>query len=72
MGTITENTVQENAILTNDSISLENDVLYFTSLSVAKLMLKNGIINKKEFREMDTILRKKFCPLLADLFSENA
>ena len=71
METITENTVQENAILTNDSINLENDVLYFTSLSVAKLMLKNGIINKKEFREMDTILRKKVCPLLADLFSEN-
>lgn len=71
METITENIAPDSAISTNDSIDLEKDTLYFLALLLARSMLKNKIINKNEYAEIDTILRKKFRPFLADLLSEN-
>lgn len=71
METITENIAPDSAISTNDSIDLEKDTLYFLALLLARSMLKNGIVNKNEYAEIDTILRKKFRPFLADLLSEN-
>ena len=71
METITENIASDSAISTNDSIDLEKDTLYFLALLLARSMLKNKIINKNEYAEIDTILRKKFRPFLADLLSEN-
>ena len=71
METITENIAPDSAISTNDSIDLEKDTLYFLALLLARSMLKNEIINKNEYAEIDTILRKKFRPFLADLLSEN-
>ena len=71
METITENIAPDSVISTNDSIDLENETLYFLALLLARSMLKNGIVNKNEYAEIDTILRKKFRPFLADLLSEN-
>ena len=71
MEMITENIAPDSAISTNDSIDLEKDTLYFLALLLARSMLKNKIINKNEYAEIDTILRKKFRPFLADLLSEN-
>jgi len=50
---------------------LENDIRYLLSLEIAKTMLKNGIIGKKEYTEIDTILKEKFHPLLVTFLEEN-
>lgn len=42
---------------------------YLASVSVAKKMLEKGIIGGKEYREIETILRKKYAPLLSELLS---
>ena len=54
------------------SAMLESEVLYLASLSAAKSMLKKGLISRKEFTEIDTILRRKFAPTLSLFLSENA
>lgn len=43
--------------------------LYLMSLSVAKSMLRQGVISKEEFAEIDTILLKKYQPTLGTLLS---
>lgn len=43
--------------------------LYLMSLSVAKSMLRQGVISKEEFVEIDTILLKKYRPTLGTLLS---
>ena len=43
--------------------------LYLMSLSVAKSMLKKGIISENEFAEIDTILLKKYRPTLGTLLA---
>ena len=43
--------------------------LYQMSLSVAKSMLRQGVISKEEFTEIDTILLKKYHPTLGTLLS---
>lgn len=43
--------------------------LYLTSLSVAKSMLHEGIISENEFAEIDTILLKKYRPILGTLLA---
>lgn len=43
--------------------------LYQMSLSVAKSMLRQGVISKEEFAEIDTILLKKYHPTLGTLLS---
>lgn len=76
METNTENTARTSAILMpgSEEVSamLESEVLYLASLSAAKSMLKKGLISRKEFTEIDTILRRKFAPTLSLFLSENA
>ena len=43
--------------------------LYLMSISVAKSMLEKGVISEKEFSEIDTILLKKYRPVLGTLLS---
>ncbi len=43
--------------------------LYLMSLSVAKSMLKEGVISEGEFMQIDTILLKKYRPILGTLLS---
>ena len=43
--------------------------LYLMSLSVAKSMLKKGVISESEFTQIDTILLKKYRPTLGTLLS---
>jgi len=43
--------------------------LYLMSLFVAKSMLKKGIISEGEFKQVDTILLKKYRPALGTLLS---
>lgn len=43
--------------------------LYRMSLSIAKAMLKKGIITKDEYSEIDTILLQKYRPALGTLLA---
>lgn len=43
--------------------------LYQISLSIAKIMLTKGIISKKEYLEIDTILLQKYQPTLGTLLA---
>ncbi len=43
--------------------------LYLMSLSVAKSMLKKGVISEDEYSEIDTILLKKYRPTLGTLLA---
>lgn len=49
----------------------ESELMYRMSLSVAKSMLKKGLVTEDEYRQIDTILIKKHRPLLGTLLSEN-
>lgn len=43
--------------------------LYLMSLSVAKAMLRKGIISEKELVELDAILLNKYQPVLGTLLA---
>lgn len=43
--------------------------LYRMSLSIAKTMLKKGIITEDEYSEIDTILLEKYRPTLGTLLA---
>ena len=43
--------------------------LYLMSLSVAKSMLKKGVISEDEYSEIDTILLEKYRPTLGTLLA---
>ena len=49
-----------------------DDMVYQMAMSVAKSMLKNGIVNREEYNRIDTILLKKYRQYLGSLFSDNA
>ena len=43
--------------------------LYQMSLSVAKTMLRKGVISEEEYSEIDTILLQKYQPILGTLLA---
>ena len=47
------------------------EMLYYISISIAKSMLENGVINKEVFAIIDTKLLEKYRPISATLLSGN-
>ncbi|MBH1941334.1 hypothetical protein I5677_10560 [Mobilitalea sibirica] len=47
-----------------------NEMLYQTTMRLAKDLLKQGVINKEEYRLIDTIFTQKYSPSLGCLFSD--
>ncbi len=45
------------------------ELRYRMSLSVAKVMLKEGVISKEEYQQIDTILLEKHRPTLGTLLA---
>ncbi len=45
------------------------ELMYRMALSVAKAMLKKGIISREEYSEIDTILLEKYRPTLGTLLA---
>lgn len=77
MGMQNENTAVMNATSLTDSVHINEEMfhaemLYQAGISIAKTMLKNGLVTPKEYAEIDTILLKKYAPYLGTLLSENA
>ena len=47
-----------------------NEMLYQTTMSLAKNLLKQGAINKEEYGLIDTIFTEKYSPSLGSLFAD--
>jgi uncharacterized membrane protein len=47
----------------------EREMHYQVAVQAAKNLLKNGSISEEEYRQIDTILLKKYRPTLATLLS---
>lgn len=47
----------------------KNEMLYQTTMSIARQMLKNKIISKEEYQQIDTIITNKYNPTLGTLFA---
>lgn len=48
-----------------------NEMMYQLSISVAKNMLKNGLVSIDDFNKMNCILLEKYRPFIGELFSQN-
>ncbi|MDF2645359.1 MAG: hypothetical protein K0Q73_1164 [Paenibacillus sp.] len=49
---------------------LRNEMLYQTSMSLARTMLEKGMISEEEYHEFDTIMLEKYHPIFGTLFSD--
>ena len=47
-----------------------NEKMYQTTMHLVREMLKDGIISKEEYRQIDTIFLEKYKPVFGTLFSE--
>jgi hypothetical protein len=47
-----------------------NEKLYQTTMSIARTMLKEGIVSEEEYRRIDTIFLEKYRPVFGTLFSD--
>ena len=45
----------------------EREKNYQTSRAIVKSMLNNGVITEKEYKKIDTMLTKKYNPLLGNV-----
>ena len=50
----------------------KDEMQYQTSLSIAKTMLRKGLISEEEFDEITEFLLKKYAPLLGALFMQQS
>lgn len=48
-----------------------SEMLYQMSLSIAKNMLKQGVISDEEFAKIDALLIEKYNPFIGKLLSKN-
>ena len=51
------------------SEQFQNEKLYQGSLSIAKSLLKNGLISPMEYAKVEDYLLKKYRPVLGSLFA---
>ena len=56
-------------VMVMDENQFRAEKMYRISLSVAKSMLKKGVISEDEYSEIDTILLKKYRPTLGTLLA---
>jgi hypothetical protein len=49
---------------------LRNEMLYQTTMSLARTMLVKGMISEEEYHEFDTIMMGKYHPIFGTLFSD--
>jgi len=47
----------------------KNEMLYQTTMSVARSMLSEGLITEEEYCQIDTIFSEKYRPVIGTLFS---
>ena len=57
------------AVMRMDKKQFRAEKLYQMSLSIAESMLEKGAISKEEFSEIDTMLLRKYRPILGTLLA---
>lgn len=45
-----------------------NDHIYQITMSMAKKLLDDGKISEEEYRQFDTKMQEKYCPIFGSLF----
>ena len=63
--------MENSSISQNVDDLVKRDTEYLLRLQVAKALLKKGLLKSSEYKEIDTILRQKYRPLLSVFISEN-
>ena len=48
----------------------QREKMYLTTMTIARNLLKNGIISEDEYHEIDTKFTNKYRPSLGTLFSD--
>jgi len=61
-------TDSEMAVL--DREQFRNEKLYQSTMSLVKVMLKEGLISKDEYHKINTIFNQKYKPIFGTLFSD--
>lgn len=52
-----------------NKVDFQNEKLYQATMSMARKMLKDGLISEEEYRQIDTIFLAKYRPVFGALFS---
>ena len=47
-----------------------NEMLYQTTMSLVRTMIKEGMISEEDYHEFDTIMLEKYHPVFGTLFSD--
>ncbi len=50
--------------------SFANELMYQTTMSAVRKMLRDGLISDKEYRRIDTMFREKYQPKIGTLLSD--
>ena len=53
-----------------NSVDFQNEMMYQTTMSLARKMLREGLISEEEYRQIDTIFLEKYQPVFGTLFSD--
>ena len=62
--------IDDQPMLTRDQF--QRELSYRAALSVARRLLENKLIARKEFVRIDAVLRRKFSPVWGGLYQNNA
>ena len=60
---------KDQPMLTRDQF--QRELSYRAALSVARRLLENKLITRKEFVRIDAVLRRKFSPVWGGLYPDN-
>ena len=61
--------IDDQPMLTRDQF--QRELSYRAALSVARRLLENKLIARKEFVRIDAVLRQKFSPVWGGLYPDN-
>ena len=61
--------IDDQPMLTHDQF--QRELSYRAAISVARRLLENKLITRKEFMRIDAVLRRKFSPVWGGLYPDN-
>ena len=61
--------IDDQPMLTHDQF--QRELSYRAAISVARRLLENKLITRKEFVRIDAVLRRKFSPVWGGLYLDN-
>ena len=61
--------IDDQPMLTRDQF--QRELSYRAAISVARRLLENKLIARKEFVKIDAVLRRKFSPVWGGLYPDN-